>query len=287
MLWCFSPGNVTLLSDSELPSTDITGAPETSEALPAVRVEDLWVSFRATRDSRQTLKGTIASLRNRSRTSMLIEALRGVSFEVPAGSVYGVIGRNGAGKTTLFRTIAGILPPTYGRVTVWGHVTPLLSLGVGFNRELSGRENILLGGLTAGLSAEQVAAEAGLVEEFAGLGDAIDFPMRTYSSGMFGRLAFAVAAHLNPEILLIDEALAAGDAAFKLKCMEKISELCAADCTVLIVSHGLEVVRALASRCLWIDRGQVRMEADASEVISAYLADEHIEETDVTALEDV
>jgi teichoic acid transport system ATP-binding protein len=253
----------------------------------AVQVEDLWVSFRATRDRRQTLKGTLASIRNRSKHSMLIEALRGISFEVPTGSVYGIIGRNGAGKTTLFRTIAGILPPTYGRVTVWGHVTPLLSLGVGFNRELSGRENILLGGLTAGMSPEEVADQAGMVEEFAGLGDAIDFPMRTYSSGMFGRLAFSVAAYLNPEILLIDEALAAGDAAFKIKCMDKIKELCEADCTVLIVSHGLEVVRALADRCLWIDRGQVRLEAPASEVISAYLADEHISETNATALEDV
>jgi ABC-type polysaccharide/polyol phosphate transport system ATPase subunit len=258
-----------------------------SDIPPAVRVEDLWVSFRATRERRQTLKGTLAGVVNRSKRTMLIEALRGVSFEVPTGSVYGIIGRNGAGKTTLFRTVAGILPPTFGRVTVWGHVTPLLSLGVGFNRELSGRENILLGGLTAGLSAEEVADQAEMVEDFAGLGDAIDFPMRTYSSGMFGRLAFSVAAYLNPEILLIDEALAAGDAAFKLKCMDKIRELCDADCTVLIVSHGLEVVRTLASRCLWLDRGVVRLEAPAAEVISAYLADEKIDEAEASALEDV
>ncbi len=261
--------------------------PSDSERTPAVRVEDLWVSFKATRERQQTLKGTLAGMRNRSKRSILIEALRGVSFEVPAGSVYGVIGRNGAGKSTLFRSIAGILPPTAGRVTVWGHVTPLLSLGLGFNRELTGRENILLGGLTAGLSPEQVADQAWMVEDFAGLGESIDFPMRTYSSGMFGRLAFAVAAYLNPEILLIDEALAAGDAAFKRKCMEKIVELCEADCTVLLVSHGLEVVRALADRCLWLERGQVRLEAPADEVIAAYLADEHIEETSAVALEDV
>ncbi|MDQ1476293.1 MAG: teichoic acid transport system ATP-binding protein [Actinomycetota bacterium] len=278
------PNGVSRVSGINEPEPELLDAE--AETLPAVRVDDLWVTFRATRESRQTLKGTLAGLRNRSKSSMLIQALRGVSFEVPAGSVYGVIGRNGAGKTTLFRTIAGILPPTYGRVTVWGHVTPLLSLGVGFNRELTGRENILLGGLTAGLSSEQVAEDAWMVEEFAGLGDAIDFPMRTYSSGMFGRLAFAVAAHLNPEILLIDEALAAGDAAFKLKCMDKISELCERDCTVMIVSHGLEVVRLLASRCVWIDRGQVRMEAPATDVISAYLADEQIDQADPTALED-
>ena len=179
-----------------------------------------------THEKHQTLKGALAGLRDRGKRTMVIEALRGVSFEVPAGSVYGVIGRNGAGKTTLFRTLAGILPPTYGRVTVWGRVTPLLSLGVGFNRELTGRDNILLGGLTRGLRLEEVYANFDAVEEFAGLGDAIDFPMRTYSSGMFGRLAFSVAAHLRPEILLIDEALAAGDAAFKLKSMDKIRELC-------------------------------------------------------------
>ena len=264
-------------------------APDAADVLPAVRVEDLWVSFRTTRERRATLKGTLASMRHRGsgKSRMWIEALRGVSFEVPAGSVYGVIGRNGAGKTTLFRTIAGILPPTYGRVTVWGHVTPLLSLGVGFNRELTGRENILLGGLTAGLSSDQVADDAWMVEEFAGLGDAINFPMRTYSSGMFGRLAFSVAAHLKPEILLIDEALSAGDAAFKLKCMEKISDLIRRDCTVLIVSHGLEVVKQLADGCVWLDRGIVKAEGPADDVVAAYMAEEHIESTSATALEDV
>ena len=262
--------------------------PSDSERAPAVWVDDVWVSFRVTREKNQTLKGTIAGLRDRSKRAMLIEALRGVSFQVPAGSVYGVIGRNGAGKSTLLRTIAGILPPTAGRVAVWGRVTPLLSLGVGFNRELTGRENILLGGLTAGLTAAEVYDRFDAVEEFAGLGDAIDFPMRTYSSGMFGRLAFSVAAHLQPEILLIDEALAAGDAAFKQKSMDKIRELCEQEhCTVLIVSHGLEVVKALAEGCVWLDRGLVRMEGTADDVVAAYMDEEHIEATSATALEDV
>jgi ABC-type polysaccharide/polyol phosphate transport system ATPase subunit len=240
-----------------------------------------------THEKHQTLKGALAGLRDRGKRTMVIEALRGVSFEVPAGSVYGVIGRNGAGKSTMLRTVAGILPPTSGRVTVWGRVTPLLSLGVGFNRELTGRDNILLGGLTAGLRLEEVYANFDAVEEFAGLGAAIDFPMRTYSSGMFGRLAFSVAAHLKPEILLIDEALAAGDAAFKLKSMDKIQELCERDCTVLIVSHGLEVVKTLAEGCVWLDRGTVRYEGSADEVVSAYMAEENIEATSATALEDV
>jgi ABC-type polysaccharide/polyol phosphate transport system ATPase subunit len=252
-----------------------------------VWVDDVWVSFRVTREKNQTLKGTLARMRDRSKQSMLIEALRGVSFRVPAGSVYGVIGSNGAGKSTLLRTIAGILPPTAGRVGVWGRVTPLLSLGVGFNRELTGRENILLGGLTMGLTSAEVYASYDEVEEFAGLGEAIDFPMRTYSSGMFGRLAFAVAAHLKPEILLIDEALAAGDASFKQKSMNKIVELCEQDCTVLIVSHGLEVVKQLAEGCVWLDRGIVRMEGSADDVVEGYMADQHIDPTSLTALEDV
>jgi ABC-type polysaccharide/polyol phosphate transport system ATPase subunit len=259
-----------------------------SDRAPAIWVDDLWVTFRAHRD-RQTLKGSLAALHGRGngKQAMFVEALRGVSFEVPSGAVYGVIGRNGAGKTTLLRCIAGILPPTAGRVAVWGRVTPLLSLGIGFNRELTGRENILLGGLALGLGHEDIRQHFDEIEDFAGLGDALNFPMRTYSSGMFSRLAFSVAAHLNPEILLIDEALAAGDAAFKLKCMEKIRQLCERDCTVLIVSHGLEVVKALAEHCIWLDRGILHMDAPASETIDAYFAEEDIEETSATALEDV
>jgi ABC-type polysaccharide/polyol phosphate transport system ATPase subunit len=260
-----------------------------SDRPPAIWVDDLWVTFRASREGRPTLRNKFVGLhrRNERKQAMLVEALRGVSFEVPTGAVYGVIGRNGAGKTTLLRCIAGILPPTAGRVVVWGHVTPLLSLGIGFNRELTGRENILLGGLTVGLTGEEVRSHFEEIEDFAGLGGALDFPMRTYSSGMFGRLAFSLAAHLNPEILLIDEALAAGDAAFKLKCMEKIQELCERDCTVLIVSHGLEVVKMLAEHCIWLDRGEVCMDSPASDAIAAYFAEEDIEDTSATALEDV
>ena len=194
-----------------------------------------------------------------------------VSFEVKTGSVYGVIGRNGAGKSTLFRTIAGILPPTEGRIAIYGRVTPLLSLGVGFNRELTGRENILLGGLAVGLDAEEIAAHYEEIVTFAELGDALNYPMRTYSSGMFGRLGFAIAAHLDPEILLIDEALAAGDAKFKNKSFDKILELCARDCTVLLVSHGMQVVKQIADRALWLDRGTARMEGPGDEVVAAYL----------------
>jgi ABC-type polysaccharide/polyol phosphate transport system ATPase subunit len=256
----------------------------------AVRVEDLWVRFRALQERKPTLRKSLSQVAQR-RSAMMVDAVRGVSFDVPRGSVYGVIGHNGAGKSTLFRVIGGILPPTYGRVTLWGRVTPLLSLGVGFNRELTGRENILLGGLAGGLSRDQVYAHWDEVEEFAGLGEAINFPMRTYSSGMFGRLAFAVAAFLDPEILLIDEALSAGDATFKRKSMDKIVELCERDCTVMIVSHGLDIVRALADRTLWMQQGQTYMEGPSEEVVAAYMEDQGVTDSDSTAeaaaLEDV
>jgi len=253
--------------------------PSDSERAPAVWVDDVWVSFRVTREKNQTLKGTIAGLRDRSKRAMLIEALRGVSFAVPAGGVYGVIGRNGAGKTTLLRTIAGILPPTAGRVAVWGRVTPLLSLGVGFNRELTGRENILLGGLATGLQPDEIMEHYDEVVAFAELGPALEYPMKTYSSGMFARLGFAVASHLDPDILLIDEALSAGDARFKKRCMDKLVDLCGHDCTVMIISHGLTLITLLAERCVWLEAGRVRMEGPAEEVVQGYLSSEDIDDS--------
>lgn len=242
----------------------------------AVRVEHLGVRYRTSHEHEPTLRNAVIRLARRKRDMRVIDAIDDVSFDVPTGSVFGVIGRNGAGKSTLFRTIAGILPPTSGRVTVYGRVTPLLSLGVGFNRELTGRQNVELGGLASGLQPDEVRAHFEEVIAFADLGDAIDYPMRTYSSGMFGRLGFAVAAHLDPEIILIDEALAAGDAKFKMKCFAKIEELCALDCTVMIVSHGLGVIKRLADRAIWLEKGTVFREGSADEVVSAYLAAEDL-----------
>jgi ABC-type polysaccharide/polyol phosphate transport system ATPase subunit len=237
----------------------------------AVEVNDLWVRFKTTYEKSPTLRTTVVRMAKRSKSGRTIEALKGVSFAVPTGSVYGVIGRNGAGKSTLFRTIAGILPPTEGRVALYGRVTPLLSLGVGFNRGLTGRENILLGGLAVGLHPEEVGAVYQDIVDFAELGEALNYPMRTYSSGMFARLGFAISAHLDPEILLIDEALAAGDARFKQKCFSKITELCERDSTVMLVSHGMQIVKQLAERCLWLDRGEARMEGPGEEVVGTYL----------------
>jgi ABC-type polysaccharide/polyol phosphate transport system ATPase subunit len=264
------------LDDGELDDIEIE---------PAVKVEDLWVRYRTTIEQSGDLKTRLLSGK-RARGTRQIEALRGVSFEVPVGSVYGVIGHNGAGKSTLFRTIAGILPPSKGRVTVGGRVTPLLSLGVGFNADLTGRENILLGGLATGLHPDEIAEHYTEVVRFAELGDALDYPMKTYSSGMYARLGVAVASHLDPDILLIDEALSAGDARFKKRCMDKLVDLCGHDCTVMIISHGLQLITQLAERAVWLEQGQVVDEGPAVDVVDAYLNSDDLAGDEPEVLED-
>jgi teichoic acid transport system ATP-binding protein len=254
---------------------------------PAVQVEDLWIRYRTTFEKGTSLKKAMTQYKQRTKTARYVEALRGVSFDVPTGGVYGVIGHNGAGKSTLFRTIAGILAPTQGRVTVTGRVTPLLALGVGFNPELTGRENILLGGLATGLQPDEIIEHYDEVVAFAELGEALDYPMRTYSSGMFARLGFAVASHLDPEILLIDEALSAGDARFKKRCADRLMDLCSRDCTVMIISHGLSLIQMMADRCVWLEEGKVRMEGPGDEVVDAYMSSDDLVEEDQAAMDDL
>lgn len=255
-----------------------------SERLPVIEVDDLWLQFVTTEEKSRSGP---ARLRRKRRASRTVEALQGVSFRVPVGCVFGVVGRNGAGKSTLLQTLAGILRPTAGRVTIRGRVTPLLSLGVGFNPELSGRENILMGGLAAGLSREHVEELRPDVMDFSELGVALDSPVRTYSSGMRGRLGFAIAAHLDPEVILIDEVLGAGDAQFKRKCFGKIQELCERDCTVVIVSHALNTIKKLADECLWLDGGIDRKVGPTREVLEAYLGSQGVSEENPEAMEDL
>lgn len=252
----------------------------------AVRVRDVSVTYRTSFDKTPTLKTTLLRLGRRERAIRTIDALKDVSFDVPHGTVLGVIGANGAGKSTLLRTIAGILPPKHGRIEVRGRVTTLLALGVGFNKNLSGRDNVVLGGLAAGLEPSDIADHYDEIAEFAGLGDFMDLPMRTYSSGMYGRLAFSVAAHMDPDILLIDEALSAGDAAFKKKSMEKMQQLCAQARTLIIVSHGLGTIRELATDCIWMNKGQLMMRGDPPAVVKRYQKSLNVKESAAT-LEDV
>ena len=199
-------------------------------------------------------------------------------FEIPHGTVLGVVGVNGAGKSTLLRAIGGNSPPTEGRIEVVGKVSTLLALGIGFKAELTGRENVVLGGLAAGLTRAQVAAKYEEIVDFAELGDFMDMPMRTYSSGMFGRLAFSVAVSMEPDILLIDEALSTGDARFREKSFEKMRELCAAGADDRARQPRPALDPGALRRGDLDARGSHPVRDDADTVVGAYKEFLHVEE---------
>ena len=207
-----------------------------------------------------------------SHTSDEVCALRDVSFAVEAGEAFGIVGSNGSGKSTLLQIVAGILRPSAGSVTVNGRCSTLLELGSGFAPEFTGRQNVYLNATILGLSQEDIDAKFASIERFADIGDFIDQPIRTYSTGMVLRLAFAVIAHSDPRILIVDEALAVGDIAFHQRCMRRIHELRAQGVTILFVSHDVGDVKALCERCLWLDRGVVRGLGEADEIVARYLA---------------
>jgi ABC-type polysaccharide/polyol phosphate transport system ATPase subunit len=259
--------------------------PSASDRL-SIQVQDVSVTYRTSFERAPTVSTTIRRLGRRERIVREIEALRGVSFEVEHGKVLGVVGANGAGKSTLVRTIAGILPPTSGRIEVHGRVSTLLALGVGFNRKLSGRENVVLGGLAAGLTREHLHEKYEEIVAFAELEDFMDMPMNTYSSGMYGRLGFSVAVNMDPDILLIDEALSVGDAKFRKKSFEKMRELCSEDRTIVLVSHALGSIEELCDQAIWIHQGELRMEGEPSDVIHAYTSFLEVGETALT-MEDI
>ena len=185
-----------------------------------------------------------------------VRALDGVNLTISKG-MFGLLGPNGAGKSSLMRCIAGILPPSQGRIEVNGSVSTLLALGVGFNPSMSGRDNVFLGGLAAGMSRDEIAGHFDEIAEFSELGDAIDAPMRTYSSGMYARLAFSVAAVVRPDILIIDEALSTGDAKFKEKSLNRIKELRSDDRALILVSHAMKTLRETCNDVVWLHKGKV------------------------------
>lgn len=199
-------------------------------------------------------------------------ALREVSFSVRRGETFCLIGENGSGKSTSLQLIAGILQPTTGQMSVQGRVSALLELGAGFNPEFSGRDNVYLNAAVLGLSSHEVDRRYRDIEAFAEIGDFIHQPTKTYSSGMLVRLAFAVAIHVDPEILLVDEALAVGDIYFRQRCLRKVHELRAQGTTILFVSHAIGDVKAIGDRCLWLDHGRVRALGDTDQVVAQYLA---------------
>lgn len=253
------------ISDGEYTYRDNTGRTDL-----AVSVQHLSITYRTTFERVPTFKNAIVRAGRGERALIEVNAVNDVSFDVPAGTALGIIGSNGAGKSTIMRALAGIMPPTKGRIEVWGRASTLLALGVGFNTMLSGRENVILGGLASGLSRAEVEERANDVAEWAELGDYIDAPMRTYSSGMFSRLAFSVAVHMKPDILMIDEALSAGDAAFREKAQAKMDELRSSARAMFLVSHGLGSIKDMCTDCIWLHKGRVMMHASPNECIDAY-----------------
>ncbi len=212
----------------------------------------------------------LASL-NRARRHRDFRALDDVTFTVERGETFCIVGQNGSGKSTLLQVVAGILQPSSGSVTVNGRVSALLELGAGFSPEFTGRDNVYLSGSILGLSTRQIEERYGQIESFAEIGEFMNHPVKTYSSGMVVRLAFAVAIHADPEILLVDEALAVGDLYFRQRCMRKVHELRARGVTILFVSHAAAEVKAIADRVLWLDHGRAADLGDPERVVGRYL----------------
>lgn len=204
--------------------------------------------------------------------SEMFHALRDISFDIKHGEVVGLIGRNGAGKSTLLKIISRITEPTTGRAELYGRVGTLLEVGTGFHPELSGRENIYLNGSILGMRKKEIEEKFDQIVEFSGIERFLDTPVKRYSSGMFVRLAFAVAAHLEPEILIVDEVLAVGDAKFQKSCLGKMKDVAKSGRTVVFVSHNMQAIRALCDRCVLLSEGQVVMDGKPEDVISKYLS---------------
>ena len=243
--------------------------------VPVVRVENVDKRYRKVAHAHRflTLKSAIlgGDLFKTLSPGEVFTALDGVSLDIARGETLGVIGSNGAGKSTLLKLIAGVAKPTTGKVTVNGRISALIELAAGFHPEISGRENVFINGIILGLSRAQVAERFDEIVSFAELQDFIDAPVKTYSSGMYMRLGFSVAIHIDPEVLLIDEVLAVGDEAFVHKCLDKIAEFKRRGKTILLVSHSLDSVRRLCDRVVWMKDGSIEQAGDPPKIVDAYL----------------
>jgi lipopolysaccharide transport system ATP-binding protein len=244
------------------------------ESFEAVRVEEVSKSFplQTVSGHHGTLKNLLTSLSPFTRSSgPTHQALDRVTFSVSTGEAVGIVGRNGSGKSTLLRLLAGIYRPDSGQILTRGRISSLIELGAGFHQDITGRENILVEGMLLGLSRREVRRRLDEIVSFAEIGEYLDQPVRTYSTGMFMRLAFSIATHVDPDILLIDEVLAVGDGAFVLKCYERLMEFRAGGKCIILVSHDTASVERWCDRAIWIEKGRLAAEGHPGDVIAQYL----------------
>jgi ABC-type polysaccharide/polyol phosphate transport system ATPase subunit len=241
----------------------------------AIEVSGVTKVYRRFSQRRQfaTLKSALlgGTLFRDLRPDKKFAAVRNVSFKVPQGTTFGLVGPNGSGKSTMLKLVAGITKPTEGRVSVAGRVSALIELGAGFHPEISGRENVFINGIMLGLSKREITKRFDAIVEFAELQDFIDAPVKTYSSGMYVRLGFAVAINVDPDVLLVDEVLAVGDEAFAHKCLDKFAEFRRRGKTILLVTHQLNLVEQFCDDVLWLEGGKIRGQGDPKTVVSAYM----------------
>jgi len=256
---------------------------------PAIELRDVSKIYRRY-GGRQfaTLKSALLqrSILSDLQPSETFPALKNVSFTVPRGCTFGVMGRNGSGKSTALKLVAGITKPTSGTVRVEGRISALIELGAGFHPEISGRENVFINGIMLGLSKREIQARFDEIVDFAELREFIDAPVKTYSSGMYMRLGFAVAIHVDPDVLLVDEVLAVGDEGFTHKCLDKFAEFKRRGKTILLVTHSLGLVERFCDDCVWLDHGEKKAQGDPKRVIGAYLLDVESAEEGYLAKED-
>lgn len=235
----------------------------------AIEVKDLVISYQNLKKT--SIKKTLLHLKRQKPDRFV--AVKGISFYVREGEILGIIGKNGSGKSTTLNALAGIFSPDSGSIDLNGHSISLLSIGVGFIREMTGRENITLSGMLLGFTKEQVKAKEQEIIDFAEIGEFIDMPVRTYSSGMYSKLAFSITAILETDIMLIDEVLSVGDQKFKKKSYEKMKSLISnKDRTVVIVSHSIETLKQLCDTVMWMHEGQIKRIGDPDEVLDEYVA---------------
>lgn len=236
-----------------------------------IKTDHITVSYRMSRDKIKSIKEYLVALVKKKLQYEEFLALDDVSFQIEKGEVVGIIGNNGAGKSTLLKVISGILRPTNGTVELCGNVVPMLELGSGFDFDLTGRENIFLNGSILGYSEKFLKSKYDEIVAFSELESFIDIPVRNYSSGMIMRLAFSIASMVNPDILIVDEILAVGDAAFQEKSYARMMEMMSHGTTVLLVSHSIDQIRRLCDRVIWLDHGKIVEQGKTAEVCDRYV----------------